>query len=145
MRGLWFLTVYHGVRHTFPMRWLEWLMSIFIIVWGDSLLGRSSSPLWNSMIYWFPLWVWGWSMMTVGVLRLIALGINGTFRNTLYSRYSPMVRGLTAGFCGLLWLAVALSAAAMLPLFFFILEMFVAYFVIGEAGAVTRAARHGRG
>lgn len=145
MRGLWFLTVYHGVRHTFPMRWLEWLMSFFIIAWGDNLLSREGLPQWNGLIHWFPLWAWGWTMMLAGVLRLIALGVNGTFRNTFYSRYSPLVRGMTAGFCGLLWLSASLSAAALTPFFLFTIEMFVAYFVIGEAGDMRKQVRHGRG
>lgn len=156
--NVWFLRVYRGVKHSFPMRWLEWVMAGFIIVWGYTFLSVTVDPnpavaarsAWHGMTFWLPIWAWGTAMIAAGTLRLVALAINGTFRDTIYSQYSPLVRGITAGFCGLVWLAVALSSlsagtqSGITYPCIFIIESFVSYFVLGEAGDNLRAHRNGR-
>lgn len=149
----WVLRVYRGVRHSFPTRWLEWLMAIFIIVWGANFLGvvADTDPAvavksaWHSMTFWAPLPVWACLMITVGGLRLLALAINGTFADTIYSQYSPIVRAGGAFVGGIIWAFVALSAlkagtqSSITYPTIMIIEWFMAYFVFGEAGDNLRA------
>lgn len=156
MQGVWFLRVYHGVRHGFPGRWLEWVMGAFIIVWGARLLDSSNSFVtpshaWDGLAHWAPDYVWGTAMILVGVLRILALLINGTFRDTLYSQYSPLVRAMSAGLCGSLWLFVELSVASVgtqgsiTYAVICIIDFSTSYHVMGEAGDNLRAHRNGRG
>jgi hypothetical protein len=151
----WILRVYHGVRHTFPTRWLEWLMAVLIIVWGGRLLdGHDSfatpSHAWDGLAYWAPDYAWGSIMVLVGAARFGALTINGTFNNTIYSQFSPLVRGMSAGVCGILWLFVELSVASVgtqgsiTYAAICTIEFFISVFVLGEAGDNLRAHRHGR-
>lgn len=147
----WLLRVYEGVRHSFPMRWLEWVMAVAITLWGWGFLGAIYDPLsgrgkvWHSLLYFAPQLTWGWGMMLIGGLRLTALALNGTFHDTFYAQYSPLVRGMTAGLCGSLWFFVSLSylsAGAQSGLIYpvpFVIESFIAYFVLGEAGDNQRA------
>lgn len=155
MQGVWFLRVYHGVRHTFPTRWLEWVMAAFILVWGGRLLdGQDSfvtpSRAWDGLAYWAPDYVWGAVMVAVGGVRLFALLVNGTFHDTVYSQFSPLVRGMSAGLCGTLWLFVELSVASVgtqgsiTYAVICIIDFFVSYYVLGEAGDNLRAHRNGR-
>lgn len=151
----WLLRVLHGVRHSFPMRWLEWVMAVTILAWGDNFLGVQVTPnstrsAWYGMTFYAPTWFWAWLMIAFGVLRLAALAINGTFRETIYSQYSPLIRGATSGLCGVLWFFVALSSlsagtqSGVVYPAVFIIEAFIAYFVLGEAGDNMKAHIHGR-
>jgi hypothetical protein len=154
-QNFWVLRVFRGVHHTFPMRWLEWVMTVFIVIWGSRLLDgqdsfKSSSHAWDGLAYWAPDWVWGWAMVLTGGARLVALVINGTFNDTIYSQYSPLVRGMSAGVCGIFWLFVELSVASVgtqgsiTYAAICTIEFFVSVFVLGEAGDNLRAHRHGR-
>lgn len=147
----WLLRVYEGVKHSFPMRWLEWVMAGLMVGWGIGFLGIHYDPIagkgvaWHTLFFFAPQAVWSVVMASLGVLRLGALTINGTFRDTFYDRFSPIVRGMTAGLCGSVWFIVSLSylsAGAQSGLTYsaiFIIESFIAYFVLGEAGDNLRA------
>ena len=150
---VWFLRVYDGVRHSFPTRWLEWLMAVYITWWGVSFIGVSPDPnpaiaaksAWHDLTFWAPIPIWSLLMILIGVARLLALAINGTFRDTIYSQYSPVVRGACAFLSGVVWAFVALSSlsagtqSAITYPTVFLIEWFMAWFVFGEAGDNLRA------
>lgn len=105
-----------GIREYFEQRVVEWLMGGMILNYGFGLVGESvawtSPPAWERMAYYMPENSWGWLCILIGALRLIALALNGTFSTTVYARYSPPVRVVTAiGGLGF-WIIVLLSISA---------------------------------
>ena len=157
--GIWYLRVYAGIVHSFPLRRVEWIMAAFCAAWGAKLFEPgdnfdTASGSWDGLAYWSSGWGgdtgWGVLMVTMAILRVAALVINGTFHDTVYSRYSPLVRAATAFGCSVVWLFVAFSAAAASSQgaitypFVFFLEASTTYFVVGEFGDVMRAKRRGR-
>ena len=118
MQGrVWYLKVWPGVRSHFRSRDVEWVMALWLIIWGGNLMLKPGESLvthtgiWDGLRYWFHAdWVVASIMATAGVANLVALTINGTFADTVYSRYSPLVRSITMGIGSLVWLSVWMSA-----------------------------------
>jgi len=149
--------IVRGVVRHFPLRYLEWIMGVWAVAWGAKLIldpadnFSTTSGSFNILAAIFHAdWVFGALMVFFGGWRLVALTVNGTFSNTIYAQYSPVVRGVTSFLCGFGWFLVALSAfpAASLAAFTFpfpfIIEFFTAYYVVAESGDTLRAHRHGR-
>jgi len=144
--------VWTGIAHSFPTRYLEWILALTAMMWGARLLAPGdifvSTDLFQLLAFLPDVW-WGWMMIAAGTARVIALAINGTFRDTVYSRYSPFARGITAFFSMMFWLAVAVSAigspsqgAIMYPAWF-VIEALTTYFVFGESGEILGKYRNG--
>jgi hypothetical protein len=96
-----FIRIVTGITSHFPERVIEWIMGVTLIWWGSKLVGPadawSNPAAWQGMLMWMSEDAWGWNCTGLGVARLLALAINGTFADTLYSRFSPLVRGVSAG------------------------------------------------
>lgn len=111
-----FFRIVTGIRSHFEMRFIEWLMGFTLVWWGLRLIGEndawSNEAAWIGLTQYLPENTWGWISIALGLARLIALAINGTFQNTIYSRFSPMVRGITSIASGAMWLLVFLSVNA---------------------------------
>lgn len=112
-----FIRIVTGIRTHFEARVVEWVMGGTLIWWGSKLVGPndawSNPDAWAGMLLWMDENTWGWNCIGLGIARLLALGVNGTFADTLYSRFSPVVRGLSAGLSATLWFLVFLSVSAV--------------------------------
>lgn len=154
---VWFVRIINGVWHTFPDRKIEWIMGLWAFLWSARWLfdpADNFGPpdgLWESLRVLFGAdWFFAGMMFICATARLAALTINGTFRDTIYARYSPLVRGITASFCGLFWFAIWMSMTAShleadMPLAALAgaaIEFLTAWFVIAEAADVLRDWRH---
>lgn len=137
----------HRLRHTFPQRVSEWLLAAAMTVWG-LLLARQGSAALDEAFY-APLTAvmgvkaWAAYCVSVGVFRLSALAINGSWRPT------PHLRAIAATLSTLFWLQIAWGAvtigapvavAAVYPLLL-ILELHAAYRASMEARVADMDAR----
>lgn len=157
MNGVWFIRIIDGVRHSWPDRRLEWVMGVWAIVWSVKWLldpadnFSTTSGAWEGLRYMFGTdWFFAGGMFICGLLRIVALTVNGTFKNTIYARYSPLVRAITAALCGIAWLAIWLSVGATAsqgvvtfwaPV---IIEFYLAYLIVDEGADVLREWHNGR-
>lgn len=104
-----------GVRDHLYVRRSEWGCAAVITWWGVALLAPGEtftiSPSYAGLSRLAPEWVWGVICLTLGMFRLAALIINGTFRGSWYSRYSPHVRAVTAYLTGMIYFLIAYGIA----------------------------------
>jgi len=102
-----------GVKTHFEARFVEWVMATSLTFWGLNLVGEttawSNAAAWAGMLRIASEETWGAICIIAGALWLTALTINGTFANTWYSRYSPVVRGCMAIAAAMIWFQVYLS------------------------------------
>lgn len=113
--------VLRGIQSHFPNRVAEWFLSVALLNWGLILLGTSSDifTVYNTYAGLARLateFTWGILATSIGLLRLTALVINGTFYDTWYSAYSPHVRGMTSFFSCFFWTQIVLSHIVIIPL-----------------------------
>lgn len=112
-----FLRIVTGIREHFDARVIEWGMGSFILYYGFGLAGPANGwtvpAAWAGMLQYLPENGWGLVCIALGVARLLALGINGTFAGTIYSRFSPTVRGICAIASATFWFMVILSVSAV--------------------------------
>lgn len=147
-----FIRVVTGIKTHFEARFVEWVMGGTAVWYGLKLVGEetawTNTAAWQNMSSIMPENEWGWVCVSLGIARLLALAINGTFANTAYSRYSPVVRGLTAIVGAWFWLMAFMSVSAssgsgggiyQLPLILDVWCVFHAWRDVGRA----RAARDG--
>lgn len=98
-------------KNTFRERLPEWISALALIVWG--LLVLSEVPeLWNKQYFSVLSRIatqntWGLTAVIIGIIRLIALGINGAWRPTAHFRAIGAVLGAT------LWSTVLISYTAL--------------------------------
>lgn len=89
-----------GVRSHLYARRSEWACAAVITWWGVSLMAPGDtfalSPTYSGLARIATEPVWGAVCLALGLFRLAALTVNGTFQGTWYSRYSPHVRAITA-------------------------------------------------
>lgn len=102
----------HGVGAHFRTRAMEWFMTLMLLLWGIGLIAIPDifqNPAYAVLSRALTAQTWGGVCLAFGLLRFTALFVNGTFKETLYSRYSPMVRAAFSFLsCGI-WLTIALS------------------------------------
>ena len=123
------------------------LMLLLCLVWGLNLVGEATAwtnrEAWAGMLRIASEQTWGTVCIFAGSLWLLALTINGTFANTWYSRYSPVVRGCMAITAAMIWFQVYMSVVTAqtsgsgiypLPLALSIWCVFHAWRDIGRAG-----------
>ena len=108
-----FIRVVTGVRAHFEARFVEWTMATTLSFWGWNIAGPSEAwsnrAAWEGMLRITSEDTWGWICIAAGAAWLIALTVNGTFADTWYSRYSPVVRGLMAIIAAMVWFQVYMS------------------------------------
>lgn len=102
--------VARGIREHFPARasewgfaglliWLGWVFVSWPGIFDTSLSYGGLARLADEL-------VWGTVCIVVGVLRLAALIVNGTFADTWYGRWSPHVRGACAFLSCIVWFPI---------------------------------------
>lgn len=100
-----------GVIDHFPVRRSEWINSLVMVGWG-LLLWLDGLPLYGAWTYLtvsLDETAWSFLLMTIGGLRLIVLGINGTFPQSWYGPWAPHVRVAMSLICALAWLQLVLA------------------------------------
>jgi hypothetical protein len=95
---------------------------------------------------------WGRLAIIIGMLRILALIINGTFPGTVYGKYSPAVRGIFAFASCFVWASISIglfASAADAPGFFiylfvcFGLDFTNGYSAMQDFGRVRGALKNG--
>lgn len=113
-----YLRISRGVRDHLYVRRSEWACAIILTWWGISLLSPGNtfdiSPTYIGLRRIASETIWGGVCATVGVIRLSALVINGTFQNSCYSRYSPHVRSFTAYLTAVIFIMITAGILANL-------------------------------
>lgn len=148
------LRIADGIRSHFPARASEWALAGIMAGWGWTLLRPvetfATSRAYSQMAVMADESTWGWGAITVGLVRLVALVVNGTFANTVYARMSPHVRGLFAFFACFIWLQITLGLIGSREIApgvwayggLFALDAYNAIRTFGEAAQTDRARRN---
>ena len=114
------IRVLKGIQHHFPTRIAEWFLAVALLNWGLILLGYptvfTTFPSYAGLAFFANEYVWGIAAFIVGIGRLFALAINGTFSGTLYSNYSPHIRGFIAFLSCFFWSQIVMSYLLIFPL-----------------------------
>ena len=148
------LRVVRGARHRFALRVPDWFSGSVILSFGLCLVH------WPEMFVTFHAFyalldeigsaqTWGVVCVTIGVLRLIALTVNGTFPKF---RWSPHIRFVMAMASAFVWFQITLAlivshmATTGLAVYphLFLFDLYNVFLAASEAGMVERAARHER-
>lgn len=111
-----FLRVVTDIRKHFEARIAEWALAFYLLNYGMGLLSPdawTNPTAWAGMTQYLSQTNWGTVCVGIGIARLLALAINGTFADTIYAKYSPTVRGICAGLSATFWFMVILSLSAV--------------------------------
>lgn len=107
------LRVAHGVHHHFPKRVVEWGLSTILINWGMILVrdGATIKPdgALAGLLRLASEDIWGIAAISVGVMRLVALIINGSFYKTPLVKYAPYGRLIGSFASCFIWMQVTLA------------------------------------
>lgn len=99
------------LRHekTFPLRVSEWLLSSVLFNWGVVILLHpgvmTRHDYFSALADIAPETTWGTVCLLLGIVRTIALAVNGAWRPT------PHIRALTAFFSCFIWMMVTFALA----------------------------------
>lgn len=95
---------------TFPSRVLEWILAFILFSWGLMLLRPdatfASSPSYIGLERIASEDTWGWFCAIAGLLRLVALCINGFWKPTYH------IRAATSFLSNFFWLQITLGFIA---------------------------------
>lgn len=145
------LRVASGISEHFPQRVSEWIMTAAILGWA-SVLGADpttfeTSPSFSVLAAYGTETNWSLVCLAVGMARLVALVINGTFRQF---QYSPHLRGaasfiacvfwgqISLGVC-LAWLSGGSGTGVIAYSTFMALEMWNLFRAWADVGASRKA------
>ena len=99
-----------GITEHFPQRVSEWVMTAAILGWGYMLAGEaaafSATPSFRELSRIADEDTWALICLLVGMARLAALIVNGTFRGF---RYSPHLRGAASLVACVFWGQITLG------------------------------------
>jgi hypothetical protein len=148
------LRVIRGIHEHFPARASEWALSVMLFNLGVILwLPRQTlqeSPSLSGLARIAPEDVWAVALLAIGVTRLLALGINGTFVQTTYGRWSPHVRAGLAFISCFFWMQITVGLT-LSPTFttglgiypvLLALDMYNTARAAGDAALVDRARKN---
>lgn len=108
------LRVVRGVTDHFPGRVSDWFLASIL-----TNVGFDSHGFWSVLC------------LSIGLTRLIALTINGTFPKL---RWSPHVRFVMAILSGCVWVQLALGADPMLYRYLLLFDIYNTHLAAAEAG-----------
>lgn len=149
-----YLRIVRGVTEHFRARASEWTLAAMLVLWGCIVYAPGdtfTTPAWTVMQLMMSETTWGLFALGIGVIRLVALIMNGTFRTTWYGRLSPHVRAVMAGLSCFVWSQITLglllggtisTGLAIYPLLL-ALDFYNVMSASGEAGAMDRTRRDG--
>lgn len=141
-----------GAAHNFAIRVSDWFAASVMLSFGMLLLtcdvrlghDRTFALLWQ----YAPPWVWGCICLLIGVGRIAALVVNGTFPSF---RWSPHIRMAMAAFSVFVWFQITLGllvgngGTTVIVAFFpnlFLFDLYNLFLAASEAGVSERRIRH---
>lgn len=99
------------IQHRFGARMTEWFLAGHTALWGYALLlpdRTFDQPAWSAFRELFRDENWlGWIMVSLGILRIIGLAINGALQNV-----TPRIRQVSAGIGCLIWVGITYCYAS---------------------------------
>jgi hypothetical protein len=105
--------IHRGVVDHFPARVSEWILAGVMVSWGWRVLQPgemfAATPAFREMARMAPEEVWGLAAIVIGLVRLAALVINGTFASTWYGRWSPHVRGVMSALSMFIFVSISIG------------------------------------
>ncbi|PZU95589.1 MAG: hypothetical protein DI527_00845 [Chelatococcus sp.] len=113
--------VFDGVAKHFPARRSEWMGAVMMFGWGRFVANDGDlfdkAVAYQHMARMADEATWAYWATAIGLIRLAALLINGSFHDRWYSKYSPHVRGVMSFFACFLWcqLSLGLFGSGTLP------------------------------
>jgi len=149
------LRLVRGAAHNFAIRVSDWFAASVMLSFGLLLLicgvtighDRTFALLWQ----YAPPWVWGYVCVAIGVGRIAALVVNGTFPAF---RWSPTIRMWMALFSVFVWFQITLGmiignigTTAIIAFFpnLFLFDLYNLFLAASEAGVSERRNRHAGG
>jgi hypothetical protein len=145
------LRLVRGAAHNFAIRVSDWFAASVMLSFGMLLMlcgvtlghDRTFGLLWQ----YAPPWVWGYVCLLIGVGRIAALVVNGTFPSF---RWSPHIRMAMAAFSVFVWFQITLGVLArdggsvMIAFFpnLFLFDLYNLFLAASEAGVSERRIRH---
>lgn len=148
------LRVVKGMTSHFAGRWPEWVLAILLFAMGCKLLSPTevfqSSPGFRSMTEFGTETQWGFFLVSIGGVRILALAINGTF--SCLARWTPIARAAFALLSGFAWFSIAIGLYVSNPTSWahltysalLVMDILNAIFASGDAGATERKYRNAR-
>ncbi len=104
------LRIATGIREHFPARVSEWIMTAAILAWSAVLSSDpctfATSQSFRVLVGYADEATWSTNCLLVGLVRLTALIINGTFKQF---GYSPHLRGTASIIARVFWGQIALG------------------------------------
>lgn len=94
-----------GISEHFPRRRTEWALAVMQVGLGAIGLVTVLRP--SELL---SIWLWGAGCLVVGVSRLVALVINGSFAGSWYGRWSHHARGVLAVVSCFFWTTIVINA-----------------------------------
>lgn len=110
------LRLAQGVQKHFAARRSEWALAFGLTGWGYVVAKPSilftTVPAYSYMAQMASEATWGRGALIIGMLRILALIINGTFPGTIYGEYSPAVRGVFSFASCFVWASITIGLFA---------------------------------
>lgn len=131
--------VRYNIPHSIDTRLVEWLFAIIILHWGILFLQAPEifqRPGFEYLAAKFDVRVWAFACLTIGSIRLLVLGINGSMRRM------PRFR-IFLSICGAyFWIHISLGfyEAQIVSTWITVYP----YFILCEFVNIIRASRDGR-
>lgn len=145
--------VFRGITNHYPIRVTDWFLAAMLTNFGTILLAPGEIVD-GGVIYQFLRSimgedVWGWICVVIGVSRLVALTVNGTFPAF---RWSPHIRFICAVLSCLVWFQVALgvqladetSDGLAIYRYLLLFDIYNSFLAASEAGVVERLRKDHR-
>ncbi len=103
------MTMWVDLKRHFEARAIEWFNGLFLLAWGayvilhPGLFNGPTFPVWTGLLQIATQEVWGLVAFVVGVIRTVALFINGQWGLT------PLIRVVTSFMSVFVWFWVAVA------------------------------------
>lgn len=103
------MTMWLNLKRHFEARAIEWFNSFYLTAWGayvilhPNLFQGSTEPTWGGLLHLAPQEVWGLGAFAAGIIRVVALLINGQWGIT------PLIRVLTSFMSVFVWFWVVVG------------------------------------
>lgn len=135
-----------GITNHFMMRVSDWALALILFNFGIVLLSNRNifdNPDYAGMYRVATKALWGTLCITVGIIRIAALTINGTYPSF---RWSPHIRTVAAFMSCFAWLNICIgfyvaptptAALAVYP-YLLLLDIYNTFLAASEAGKVER-------
>lgn len=133
--------VLRNIATHFQARSPEWVTGVGLSLWGASLIGPDqvfARPGFANLAALADETTWGFVALTVGIVRILALFVNGSFEGF---QYSPHLRALTGFISCFVWTSIWIGLVTSSPtgrivyLMLLAIEIINVWRALGDMGA----------